>query len=385
MKSRRFFVNTLNDGPEGPVATGRFNGIGLFSAGEALLTSISSCVGGHSGSESRVDGLEIYAGLAGVPYTLFRHWQITRNHESLDAASALLAECRKDAANQLRRSPTFLTGLPGVLALSAAVAHAARDEASRDAHIRQLAATVSFLAPRATRVSGGRSDDDDSDDEASGGGAGQHPSELLYGLAGLLYACAFVRAHCGSSAAEAIPQAAVAAIVSEVLYRGRRGAAALQRKAAPAPAPTPSPHPCGSAGSPLPSPSPPPAPAPPLWYTWHGKPYAGAAHGLAGICHVLLFFPLDAAGLADVCASLKHLVATRYASGNYPSSIQPPLQPPACSATPYASSSSGGDDKVHWCHGAPGAALALAHAWEVTRDPEFATALFAAADVRACP
>ncbi|KAL2944275.1 LanC-like protein GCR2 [Bienertia sinuspersici] len=87
----------------------------------------------------------------------------------------------------------------------------------------------------------------------------------------------------------------------------------------------------------------------PLMYEWHGKKYWGAAHGLAGIMHVLLDMELTPEEQGNVKSVLRYMMKGRFPGGNYPSS-----------------EGSESDRLVHWCHGAPGIALTLAKAsqWE---------------------
>lgn len=87
----------------------------------------------------------------------------------------------------------------------------------------------------------------------------------------------------------------------------------------------------------------------PLMYQWHGTRYWGAAHGLAGIINVLLYFPLTPEDAEDVKATLRYMSNNRFfPSGNYPSS-----------------EGNNKDRLVHWCHGAPGIGLTLCKAAEV--------------------
>lgn len=86
----------------------------------------------------------------------------------------------------------------------------------------------------------------------------------------------------------------------------------------------------------------------PLMYEWHGKKYWGAAHGLAGIMHVLLDMELKPDEMEDVKGTVNYMIRNRFPSGNYPSS-----------------EGSESDRLVHWCHGAPGVALTLAKASSV--------------------
>lgn len=83
-------------------------------------------------------------------------------------------------------------------------------------------------------------------------------------------------------------------------------------------------------------------------YEWHGKNYWGAAHGLAGIMHVLMHTELKLDEQDDVKNTLLYMIKNRFPSGNYPSS-----------------EGNETDLLVHWCHGAPGVALTLAKAYEV--------------------
>jgi hypothetical protein len=86
----------------------------------------------------------------------------------------------------------------------------------------------------------------------------------------------------------------------------------------------------------------------PLMYQWHGTRYWGAAHGLAGIMHVLLHFPLNEEDADDVKGTLRYMIKGRFSSGNYPSS-----------------EGNARDRLIHWCHGAPGIAMTLCKAAQV--------------------
>lgn len=87
----------------------------------------------------------------------------------------------------------------------------------------------------------------------------------------------------------------------------------------------------------------------PLMYEWHGKKYWGAAHGLAGIMHVLMDMDLNPGDRKCIKATLNYMIQHRFQSGNYPSS-----------------QGSESDRLVHWCHGAPGVAVTLTKAAQVT-------------------
>ncbi|KAI1405356.1 hypothetical protein F4819DRAFT_510325 [Hypoxylon fuscum] len=82
--------------------------------------------------------------------------------------------------------------------------------------------------------------------------------------------------------------------------------------------------------------------ASPQPWTWHGKPYLGAAHGALGILtQAVLSQPAHAPSLQRL---LRDLLRTQRASGNFPSSA----------------TSGAADRLVQFCHGAPGFAVSLA-------------------------
>ena len=87
----------------------------------------------------------------------------------------------------------------------------------------------------------------------------------------------------------------------------------------------------------------------PLMFEWYGEKYWGAAHGLAGIMHVLMHMELKIDEIEDVKGTLRYMIKNRFPRGNYPASEEDRNR----------------DVLVHWCHGAPGVALTLAKAAEV--------------------
>ncbi|KAH7576907.1 hypothetical protein JRO89_XS01G0173800 [Xanthoceras sorbifolium] len=104
---------------------------------------------------------------------------------------------------------------------------------------------------------------------------------------------------------------------------------------------------------------------PPLMFEWNGEKYWGAAHGLAGIMHVLMDMELKPDEAEDVKGTLKYMIKNRLPSGNYPVSEEDAKR----------------DVLVHWCHGAPGVGLTLAKAAKVFEDTEFLAAAADAAEV----
>lgn len=154
-------------------------------------------------------------------------------------------------------------------------------------------------------------------------------NELLYGRAGYLWACLFLNKHFGDGT---IPATHTGAVVNEIIKDGRKLANKGQ---------------C------------------PLMFEWYGEKYWGAAHGLAGIMHVLMEMNLKPDELEDVKGTIKYMIKNRFPSGNYMWSEEDRKR----------------DVLVHWCHGAPGVALTLVKAAEVFGDKEFLEAAADAAEV----
>ncbi|XP_018851069.1 lanC-like protein GCR2 [Juglans regia] len=154
------------------------------------------------------------------------------------------------------------------------------------------------------------------------------PNELLYGRAGFLWACSFLNKHIGK---DTISASRTRTAVNDIIKAGRRRSSKGK---------------C------------------PLMYEWHGKRYWGAAHGLAGIMHVLMDMELKPDEVEDVKGTLRYMMKNCFPSGNYPSS-----------------EGSESDRLVHWCHGAPGIALTLVKAAEAFGADEFLQAAVEAGEV----
>ncbi|KAL9251564.1 LanC-like protein [Drosera capensis] len=153
------------------------------------------------------------------------------------------------------------------------------------------------------------------------------PNELLYGRTGYLWSCLFLNKNIGE---ETISSTSMRPVVSYIIDAGRR----LGKREGI------------------------------LMYEWHGKKYWGAAHGLVGIMHVLMDMDLKPDEQEDVKNTLKYMIQNRFPSRNYPSS-----------------EGSETDRLVHWCHGAPGVALAMVKAAKVFGNQEFFQAAEEAAEV----
>uniref|UniRef100_A0ACD5TNK7 Uncharacterized protein n=1 Tax=Avena sativa TaxID=4498 RepID=A0ACD5TNK7_AVESA len=106
------------------------------------------------------------------------------------------------------------------------------------------------------------------------------PNELLYGRAGYLWACLFLNEHLSD---KTIPAEHITSVAKDIIKEGRK----LSNKGR-----------C------------------PLMYEWHGKKYWGAAHGLAGIMHVLMHTELKLDEQDDVKNTLRYMISNRFPSGN---------------------------------------------------------------------
>ncbi|KAH7512510.1 hypothetical protein FEM48_Zijuj12G0098300 [Ziziphus jujuba var. spinosa] len=196
---------------------------------------------------------------------------------------------------------TFLCGRAGVCALGAVAAKHAGDERLLEHYLKQF---------KEIKLSN------------------DLPNELLYGRIGFLWASSFLNNHIGINT---ISHTRMRSVVDEIIKAGKQ----LAKKGR-----------C------------------PLMYEWHGKKYWGAAHGLAGIMHVLMDMELKPDEVEDVKGTLRYMIKNRFPSGNYPSS-----------------EGSESDRLVHWCHGAPGVALTLVKAAEVFGDKDFLQAAKDAGEV----
>ncbi|KAL2557811.1 LanC-like protein GCL2 [Forsythia ovata] len=207
-----------------------------------------------------------------------------------------------DTASHHSRDVTFMCGRAGVCALGAVVAKYMDDDQLLQYYLTQF---------KETRLSK------------------DHPDELLYGRVGYLWACLFLNKHLGK---ETIPSTSMGSVVTEILKNGKKLG--------------------GKGGS-------------HLMFEWYGEKYWGAAHGLAGIMHVLMDFELTSDEREDVKRTLQYMIKNRFPGGNYPASEEDRKR----------------DVLVHWCHGAPGIALTLVKAAEVFGEREFLEAAMNAAEV----
>lgn len=254
----------------------------------------------------------LYTGMLGTAFLCFRSYEITGNKDDLALCLEITDSCTTSSIS-LKRYVTFVCGRAGAYALGAAAAKCAGDKEKMHYYLELF----NEIANEWTLAVG-----------PEDGGFGM-PYELFYGRAGFLWACLFVNKYVGD---DTIPQASTGPIVDSILTAGRAGASRSS---------------C------------------PLMYQWHGVRYWGAAHGLAGIMHVLMHFPLSKEDAADVKGTLRYMIKNRYYSGNYPSS-----------------EGIAKDTLVQWCHGAAGVGMTLCKAAQVfPLDAEFKKAAVEAGEV----
>ncbi|KAL0566997.1 hypothetical protein V5O48_015000 [Marasmius crinis-equi] len=194
-------------------------------------------------------------------------------------------------------------------------------------------------------------------------------AEVLYGRAGFLYELLFLRkivhsqgwvekgrsAGKGAVALEKIlhvvSERSLSIVIESIIQRGRLGAAVYASEVAPSRNHKPN------------------ASTPFLMWSWHGKRYLGAAHGVVGILHVLLLCPvtLIQSYLLEIIQTIEWLISRQDAEGNWPTKA-PNRYPVPDDPT------AAGDERnelVQWCHGATGSLLLLSRTLQVsTNNPE---------------
>ncbi|PWA35629.1 GCR2-like 1 [Artemisia annua] len=275
---------------------------------EATWTQV--CVGG-----GEIMDTTVYTGLLGTAFTCLRVYEASGSQDELKLAADIVDACAAAVANTSVRYMTFLCGRGGVYALGAVIANYCGDHHKRDFYLAEFLELAQEKALPAGPEEGGFG----------------MSYDLLHGRAGFLWAALFINKHIGQ---ETIPYDLLDPVVQAVIAGGRAGASDHAM--------------C------------------PLMYRWHGTRYWGAAHGLAGILHVLLHFPLSEEDAEDVKRSLRYMMSKRFPhTGNYPSSEGNPR-----------------DNLVQWSHGAGGMAITLCMASQVfPRDREFRDAAIEAGEV----
>ncbi|KAI0646053.1 hypothetical protein C8Q79DRAFT_643399 [Trametes meyenii] len=198
---------------------------------------------------------------------------------------------------------------------------------------------------------------DDAVDVATAEAPDEDGCEVLYGRAGLLYALLLLRAEllvtvsyltrAGKPQDKVVREveslcsdANVQALVDDIIQRGVLGASRYAEEL--------------EAGE--------RAGGPPLMWKWHGSRYLGAAHGVAGILHVVLHAPAKvlAPHWVKIVATVEWLLAIQDPLGNWASKAGRHMTyVSGGAATQQESKRLGVDEEyddalVQWCHGATG-------------------------------
>ena len=205
-------------------------------------------------------------------------------------------------------------------------------------------------------------------------------SEVLYGRAGFLYALLLLRSARNtleshsvseiiSAVDELISDASIEKVVESIIRRGSIGAGLHNRELTESEF------------------------RPALMWTWYGKRYLGAAHGIgtsldlctilthsfprlvAGILHILLLCPptIVAPHMSAILQTIEWLISLQDASGNWPSSarqssrraseenelVQYVSAPPVSFSTRLTRYRCLPINSSSWCHGAPGTIILL--------------------------
>ncbi|XP_057970579.1 lanC-like protein GCL1 [Malania oleifera] len=269
---------------------------------------------GSGGGQRYCGDPTAYVGLLGTAFICLRSHEATGSRDDLLLCAEIVDTCAA-VARASSRHVTFLCGRGGVYALGAVAANYLGDHQRRYIFLNLF---LEVAQERALPIG------------PEEGGFGMS-YDLLHGRSGFLWASLFMNKYLGQ---ETLPNDLLMPIVQAVLAGGRTGASNNS--------------------------------ACPLMFRWHGTRYWGASHGLAGILHVLLHFPLGEEDAEDVKATLRYMMGNRFPhSGNYPS----------CEGNPR-------DKLVQWSHGATGMAITLCKAAQVfPRDREFRDAAIEAGEV----
>eukprot|EP00873_Tetraselmis_striata_P029991 jgi/Tetstr1/450255/TSEL_037292.t1 len=286
------------------------------------------------------DGGSVYTGAAGISLALCRLARNARcagsSQGALDSAQLLARakEYLEEAAPDLRQrrhQASLLCGSAGIHCTAALLAGevmavaqaqgstetaAAAAKAEAEAAAEELRRHVeAYVSLQADAVS-------------------CQEDEMLYGRAGWLLGACMLNHHLGRGT---VPEDITLPVLRALLASGRSLAARM------------------------------PSGSPPLFFTWHDRPYLGAAHGLMGICYVLLHY-WDA-GMAvphlhsDVEATIRFIMSLELDATGHPG-------PGGCFPNAVGDSP-GRQPLVHWCHGAPGAVFLFCKAYEVLGHVEF--------------
>ncbi|CAI5466848.1 unnamed protein product [Closterium sp. Yama58-4] len=283
----------------------------FLRAGLDLKDKIVEATWRNGAPAPRVRDPFLYVGLLGTAWVCFRAYQATGDVADL-ALAADIIRAAADMAEHHRTHYTFYCGQPGILALGAVVRHHLMDhsqpkqphqlqpeELDSNPYFRSFLSLLTSALPSLSLLPSSPTDT----------APATIPHELLYGRAGMLWAFLFLRRNLPvEMRRKLLPLSLARPIAAAILDAGLSLASTYDHD-----------------GLPL----------LPLMYEWYGTRYLGAAHGVAGIAHVLLLLRREELEEEEVegrrdrtleeaaeaaAAALEYLVATRLSSGNYAAS-----------------------------------------------------------------
>ncbi|XP_075265956.1 glutathione S-transferase LANCL1-like [Convolutriloba macropyga] len=164
-------------------------------------------------------------------------------------------------------------------------------------------------------------------------------SELLYGQAGWIFGALLLNKRFGD---ETVPPSVILTVVEATLENGRMMSSELGIDC-------------------------------PLFYTWHDRPYLGAAHGLMGICYVLLHVlekGWAVEGLeSDLRGMLRYVLSLELKADDY--GVETASGSPDGMYPTAVGDGAGREPLIHWCHGSTGAVFLFCKAYQVLGRQEY--------------
>ncbi|RGB27872.1 hypothetical protein C1646_768545 [Rhizophagus diaphanus] len=260
----------------------------------------------------------VYDGYAGIAFTYFHLHQLNPNLTIAGDKVGLLCTTYLSAAlSAVKKTTTkhvgFLISHVGPLALAVVVYHTI--EKNSDEALNYMNLILDKYHHLAIK---------------------EDSNELLYGRAGYIYALKFIQTHCfdNEEIMQKLTDDKIKEIFELIIVEGQKGGADSNS-----------------------------VEKPPLMWSWKGKEYLGAVHGVAGIVAILLQFKnLAEPYLNDLFQTMEWLAKNAFENGNYPSSL-----------------SNRGDHLVQVCHGAPGIVPAFLKIYELYPTHAISSTLLSAA------
>ncbi|XP_025194355.1 lanC-like protein 3 homolog [Melanaphis sacchari] len=294
---KRFFINKYSESHEIDLSVNEKFWIDK-------VNSLMQLVDQNASSSSKNT---LYTGTAGIAY-MFYHLAISnkfKNNSSNYLNKAIKVLKLKESSFNRKKSNHFICGDAGVNAVSAAIYNQIGDAKMAEMYLKHFEDGVTICKPIDSLKPG--------------------EDELFVGRAGYLYGVLWLEKVFGK---KIIPDQDVIDICLTIVESGRQYSKKYNSIF-------------------------------PLMYSYHGKEYLGAAHGLCTILQVLISIPCfiknEPKALQDIKKCVDKLISLQTSNGNFPAKMQEPQE----------------DKLVHWCHGAPGVVYLLAKAYLVFKEPSY--------------